>query len=63
LKRRQAVARVLEDAVEAPLLGFRVGLEPLLGLLPGAGGVVNAMRMEVQAENRYMRDYIMGKTY
>ncbi|MFC1661264.1 DUF4112 domain-containing protein [Gemmatimonadota bacterium] len=42
LKRLQAVARVLDDAVEVPLLGFRVGLDPLLGLLPGAGDVVGA---------------------
>ena len=42
LKRLQAVARVLDDVVEVPLLGFRVGLDPLLGLLPGAGDVVGA---------------------
>ena len=42
LKRMQAVARVLDDAVEVPLLGFRVGLDPLLGLLPGVGDAVGA---------------------
>ncbi len=42
LKRMKAVTRVLDDAVEVPILGFRVGLDPLLGLLPGAGDVVSA---------------------
>jgi hypothetical protein len=42
VKRLQAVARVLDDAVEVPLLGFRVGLDPLLGLIPGAGDAVSA---------------------
>ena len=42
LKRLKAVTRVLDDAVEVPFLGFRVGLDPLLGLFPGAGDVVGA---------------------
>jgi len=42
LKRLKAVAHLLDDAVEVPVLGFRVGLDPLLGLLPGAGDVVSA---------------------
>ena len=42
LKRLKAVTGVLDDAVEVPLLRFRVGLDPLLGLLPGVGDVVGA---------------------
>jgi hypothetical protein len=33
----------MDDVVEVPLLRVRVGLDPLLGLLPGAGDVVAAM--------------------
>ena len=42
LHRLKTNARVMDDAVEVPILGFRVGLDPLLGLLPGAGDVVGA---------------------
>jgi hypothetical protein len=36
------VARITDDAFKIPVLGIRVGLDPLLGLLPGAGDVVGA---------------------
>lgn len=42
LQRLNAVARLMDDAVEVPVLGFRIGLDPLLGLLPGIGDVVGA---------------------
>jgi hypothetical protein len=42
VKRLEAVARIMDDAVEIPILGFRVGIDPLLGLLPGAGDVIGA---------------------
>lgn len=32
----------MDDALEVPVLGFRVGLDPLLGLLPGVGDLVGA---------------------
>ncbi|MFC1661336.1 CBS domain-containing protein [Gemmatimonadota bacterium] len=35
------------------------GLQGILSI----GDVVGALRKNVQAENRYMRDYIQGKTY
>lgn len=33
------VARVMDEAVEIPVLGVRVGLDAVLGLIPGAGDV------------------------
>ena len=42
LRRLRRVARVMDDAVEIPVVGVRVGLDPLLGLLPGAGDILGA---------------------
>lgn len=42
LRRVRRVARLMDDAVEIPFLGVRIGLDPLLGLLPGAGDVLGA---------------------
>lgn len=38
----RAVARILDDSVRVPGTDFRVGLDPILGLLPGAGDAVAA---------------------
>ena len=43
LERLETVARVMDDAIEIPLLRFRVGIDPILGLLPGAGDVAGAI--------------------
>lgn len=43
LERLEKVARLMDDAVRIPILGVRVGLDPLLGLLPGAGDVVGGV--------------------
>lgn len=40
LARLRALATILDDAVRVPGTRFRVGLDPLLGLLPGAGDAV-----------------------
>ena len=37
LARLDRIATLMDDQFEIPLLGWRVGLDPLLGLLPGAG--------------------------
>ena len=42
LKRLQGVARLMDDAFRIPILGIRIGLDPLLGFLPGAGDVLGA---------------------
>jgi hypothetical protein len=38
----RAVARLLDDAVRVPGTNIRVGLDPLLGLVPGLGDVAGA---------------------
>jgi hypothetical protein len=40
LARLRMIARVLDNAVEIPGTKFRVGLDALLGLIPGVGDVV-----------------------
>lgn len=42
LARLNTVARLMDDAFRVPVLGFRMGLDPLLGLLPGFGDVLGA---------------------
>lgn len=42
LKALRTAARLMDDAVRIPVLGIRVGLDPLLGLLPGAGDLAAA---------------------
>lgn len=42
LARAQAVARVLDSAVGIPGTPIRVGLDALLGLIPGAGDIAGA---------------------
>ena len=40
IARARAVARTLDNAVGIPGTGIRVGLDPVLGLIPGLGDVV-----------------------
>ena len=42
LERAEFVADLMDDAVELPVLG-KVGLDPLIGLLPAAGDTVSAL--------------------
>ena len=42
LARARAVARVLDSAIGIPGTKYRVGLDPLLGLVPGLGDVAGA---------------------
>jgi hypothetical protein len=42
LERAELVAKLMDDAVELPVLG-KVGLDPLIGLLPAAGDTVSAV--------------------
>ncbi|WP_276271158.1 DUF4112 domain-containing protein [Haloarcula litorea] len=43
VERIRVVATVLDDGIELPGLGFRVGLDPLVGLLPVAGDLLTAL--------------------
>lgn len=42
LRRVRFLARLLDDAVAVPGTSYRVGLDPILGILPGAGDSVTA---------------------
>lgn len=41
--RAKAVARVMDDAVRIPVIGYRVGIDPILTLLPVAGDVISVL--------------------
>ncbi len=41
LARIRSFARILDNAVEIPFTGYRVGLDPIIGLIPGGGDVVS----------------------
>jgi hypothetical protein len=41
--RMDSVVRLLDDGYELPVVGIRVGLDPLLGLLPVAGDAITAV--------------------
>src|SRR5262245_38024698 len=43
LERANALARLLDSAVRIPIIGVRVGLDALLGLVPGGGDAVAAL--------------------
>jgi hypothetical protein len=43
VKRATWVGRSLDDAVKIPGTDFRIGLDPILGILPGAGDAVAAL--------------------
>ncbi|MFB6206529.1 MAG: DUF4112 domain-containing protein [Haloglomus sp.] len=43
VRRMHAVARVLDDGIPLPVVGVRVGLDPILGVLPVAGDSVTAL--------------------
>ena len=40
VKRVLIVAYVLDEGVRVPGIGYRIGIDPLLGILPGAGDVL-----------------------
>lgn len=51
IRRMETVVRVLDDGLRVPGTGFRVGLDPLIGLLPVAGDAVGAaLSMYIVAE-------------
>lgn len=40
VKRMQNVAYVLDEGIRLPGIGYRIGVDPLFGILPGAGDVL-----------------------
>lgn len=52
VKRMQFVATALDDAVEIPGTTVKIGLDPILGLLPGAGDLAaGALSLYIVAES------------
>jgi hypothetical protein len=43
IRRARALARVLDSAIGVPGTNIRIGLDPILGLVPGAGDIASAM--------------------
>lgn len=43
VRRMRAVARLLDESVRVPGTRFRVGLDPIVGLLPGAGDALTGV--------------------
>lgn len=41
VKRIQIVASVLDEGIRVPGIGYRIGIDPLLGVLPGVGDVLS----------------------
>ena len=44
LKRMETVAYVLDESVRVPGIGFRIGIDPVMGALPIAGDVLTSSR-------------------
>jgi hypothetical protein len=42
MERVRAVSRLLDEAIEIPVLNYRIGLDPILGILPVGGDAVSA---------------------
>ncbi|WP_251330607.1 DUF4112 domain-containing protein [Haloplanus pelagicus] len=55
LKRMETVAYILDESVRVPGIGFRIGIDPVLGALPVAGDVVSgAFSLYIVAESAYL---------
>src|SRR5262249_39738359 len=43
LRRIESVVRLWDEAVRVPIFGWRVGLDAIVGLVPGAGDLIGAL--------------------
>jgi hypothetical protein len=41
LNRIRQLSRLMDTSIRIPLLGFRIGLDPIIGLVPGAGDLIS----------------------
>jgi hypothetical protein len=57
----ERAAWLLDDAIRVPILNRRIGLDPLLGLIPGAGDTVAAL-MALSTLTAALRNGIPGVT-
>ena len=42
LERMRTVAMVLDESIELPVIEYRIGVDPLLSMLPGVGDAISA---------------------
>lgn len=42
LNRIRRISRLMDSAFRIPVIGYRVGLDPILGLIPGGGDLITA---------------------
>ncbi|WP_115865478.1 DUF4112 domain-containing protein [Halorussus litoreus] len=55
MERVRALSRLLDEAVEIPVVNYRVGLDPILGILPVGGDAVAAgLSLYIVAESARM---------
>jgi Domain of unknown function (DUF4112) len=40
LNRIRRLSRLMDTAIRIPVIGYRIGLDPILGLIPGAGDLI-----------------------
>lgn len=41
LKRIRQLSRLMDTSIRIPGIGFRIGLDPIIGLVPGAGDLIS----------------------
>ncbi|NJO42392.1 MAG: DUF4112 domain-containing protein [Cyanobacteria bacterium CRU_2_1] len=41
LNRIRKLSRLMDTAIRIPVIGFRIGLDPIIGLVPGAGDLIS----------------------
>ncbi|ESP87866.1 DUF4112 domain-containing protein [Candidatus Halobonum tyrrellensis] len=55
LRRVRTVARIMDEAVSVPKTDVKIGLDPILGVLPGAGDLLSAtVSLYIVAEAAYL---------
>ena len=43
LERYRALSRLADEAIRVPIIGTRIGLDPLMGLIPGVGDLAGGL--------------------
>lgn len=43
LNRIRKLSRLMDNAIRIPGIGFRIGIDPILGLIPGAGDLITTV--------------------
>lgn len=41
LNRIRQLSRLMDTSIRIPVIGFRIGLDPIIGLVPGAGDLIS----------------------